>query len=79
MNIFLNEYSGFCFELKFELNHFKARFNEKMNFQNVSPRATPNICHNHDILKYIYRKETCKKWRTCDFPQYSTPSKHVTK
>ena len=22
MNIFLNEYSGFCFELNFELNHF---------------------------------------------------------
>ena len=39
MNIFLNEYFGFCFELNFELNHFSARFNEKMNFQNVSPRA----------------------------------------
>ena len=32
MNIFLKEYFGFCFEL----NHFSARFNEKMNFQNVS-------------------------------------------
>ena len=40
MNIFLNEYFGFCFELNFELNHFSARFNEKMNFQNVSYRAT---------------------------------------
>ena len=39
MNIFLNEYFGFCFELNFELNHFSARFNEKMNFQNVSPTA----------------------------------------
>ena len=39
MNIFLNEYFGFCFELNFELNHFLARFNGKMNFQNVSPRA----------------------------------------
>ena len=39
MNIFLNEYFGFCFELNFELNHFYAKFNEKMNFQNVSPRA----------------------------------------
>ena len=39
MNIFLNEYFGFCFELNFELNHFSARFNEKMNFQNVSYRA----------------------------------------
>ena len=40
MNIFLNEYSGFGFELNFELNHFSARFNEKMNFQNVSYRAS---------------------------------------
>ena len=40
MNVFLNEYFGFCFELNFELNHFSDRFNEKMNFQNVSPRAT---------------------------------------
>ena len=32
---FLNEYSRFCFEL----NHLKARFNEKMNFQNGSARA----------------------------------------
>ena len=39
MNIFLNEYFGFWFELNFELNHFSARFNEKMNFQNVSYRA----------------------------------------
>ena len=36
---FLNEYFGFCFELNFELNHFWAKFNEKMNFQNVSNRA----------------------------------------
>ena len=40
MNNFLNEYFGFCFELNFELNHFSAQFNEKMNFQNVSPRAS---------------------------------------
>ena len=33
MNIFLNDYFGFCFEL----NHFHARFNEKMNFQKRSP------------------------------------------
>ena len=39
MNIFLNECFGFCVELNFELNHFSARFNEKINFQNVSPRA----------------------------------------
>ena len=37
MNIFLNEYFGFCFELNFELNHFLARFNEKMNFQTDRP------------------------------------------
>ena len=42
MNIFLNEYFGFCFELNFELNHFSARVNEKMNFQNVSPTPTPS-------------------------------------
>ena len=40
MNIFFNEYFGFCFELNFELNHFSARFNEKMNFQNVSNTPT---------------------------------------
>ena len=48
MNIFLNEYFGFCFELNFELNHFSVRFNEEMNFQNVSPRATHlAISHIH--------------------------------
>ena len=36
MNIF-----GFCFELNFELNHFQARFNEKMNFQKRSPTPKP--------------------------------------
>ena len=40
MNNFLNEYFGFYFELNIELNHFLARFNEKMNIQNVSARAT---------------------------------------
>ena len=39
MNNFLNEYFGFYFELNIELNHFLARFNEKMNIQNVSTRA----------------------------------------
>ena len=43
MNIFLNEYFEFCFELNFELNHFSARFNKKMNFQNVSYRAISNL------------------------------------
>ena len=40
MNIFLNEHFGFCLELNFELNHFWARFIEKMNFQNGSARAS---------------------------------------
>ena len=42
MNIFLNEYPGFCFELNFELNHILSRFNEKMKFQNGSARACPH-------------------------------------
>ena len=37
----MNEYLRFNFELNIELNHFLARFNVKMNNQNVS--ATPNI------------------------------------
>ena len=43
MNNLLNEYAGFCLELNFELNHFWAKFNEKMNFQNVSNRAKVNV------------------------------------
>ena len=39
MNNLLNEYFRFNFELNIELNHFLARFNVKMNNQNVS--ATP--------------------------------------
>ena len=39
MNNFLNEYFWFNFELNIELNQFLARFNVKMNNQNVS--ATP--------------------------------------
>ena len=38
--ILLNEYSRFNFELNIELNHFFARFNVKMNNQNIS--ATPS-------------------------------------
>ena len=45
MNIFLNEYFGFCFEL----NHFSARFNEKMNFQNVS--NTPIFYPTSEFVK----------------------------
>ena len=40
MNNSLNEYLRFNFELNIELNHFLARFNVKINNQNVS--ATPS-------------------------------------
>ena len=36
MNNLLNEYLRFNFELNIELNHFLARFNVKMNNQNLS-------------------------------------------
>ena len=45
MNNFLNEYFGFYFELNIELNHLLARFNEKMNIQNVLARATYKRSH----------------------------------
>ena len=46
MNNLLNEYFRLNFELNIELNHFLARFNVKMNNQNVS--ATPTLnCSNH--------------------------------
>ena len=48
MNDLLNEYFGFYFELNIELNHFLARFNEKMNIQNVSARAT--LLSPHPII-----------------------------
>ena len=55
MNIFLNEYFGFCFELNFELNHFSARFNEKMNFQNLSYRAILISLISFDS-DYVYKQ-----------------------
>ena len=39
--ILLNEYPWFNFELNIELNHFLARFNVKMNNQNLW--ATPTV------------------------------------
>ena len=39
----MNEYFRFNFELNIELNHFLARFNIKMNNQNVS--LTPMLQH----------------------------------
>ena len=56
MNIFLNECFGFWFELNFELNHFSARFNEKMNSQNVSP--TPRMVMRKHMM--IFLKNGCK-------------------
>ena len=56
MNIFLIEYFGFCFELNFELNHFKARFNEKMNFQKKIAHPQP-IFHGNvlsQLLDYLH-------------------------
>ena len=41
MNNSLNEYLRFNFELNIELNHFLARFNVKMNNQNVSATPSP--------------------------------------
>ena len=40
--ILLYEYSPFNFELNIELNHFLARFNVKMNYQNLSAVPSPN-------------------------------------
>ena len=41
MNIFLNDLSRFCFEFNFELNHFQARFNEKLTFKKDRPPLNP--------------------------------------
>ena len=47
--ILLNEYSRFNFELNIEFNHFFARFNVKMNNQNVSltPTGTGHRSTSH--------------------------------
>ena len=42
MNNLLNEYFRLDFDLNIELNHFLARFNAKMNNQNVSATPIPN-------------------------------------
>ena len=49
--IFLNEYSRFNFELNIELNHFLARFNVKMNNQNVSATPKPRPPRRHCPLQ----------------------------
>ena len=43
----MNDYIG----SSFELNYFSARFNERMNFQSVSPRATSHIDHIWSIIE----------------------------
>ena len=53
MNNSLNEYLRFNFELNIELNHFLARFNVKMNNQNVSP--TPKVRGAINDMQ-VYRK-----------------------
>ena len=42
MNNLLNEYFRLNVELNIELNHFFARFNVKMNNQNVSATPSPD-------------------------------------
>ena len=54
MNNSLNEYLRFNFELNIELNHFLARFNVKMNNQNVPPTPTPpreETKNEYDIIR----------------------------
>ena len=55
--ILLNEYSWFNFELNIELNHFLARFNVKMNNQNLS--ATPSDQGFFDCKKYTFDFMEC--------------------
>ena len=50
MNNSLNEYLRFNFELNIELNHFLARFNVKMNNQNVS--LTPRLGWVGEVTLY---------------------------
>ena len=55
MNNLLNEYLRFNFELNIELNHFLARFNVKMNNQNVSatPRSGSGMTASQFKGKYL--------------------------
>ena len=61
MNNSLNEYLRFNFELNIELNHFLARFNVKMNNQNVS--ATPTSVSVSASV--INQKEKYVCWYEC--------------
>ena len=78
MNIFLNEYFRFCFELNFELNRFWAKFNEKMNFQNVSNRASAGA--NSDTYAEEVRTEIQKRRRrkpSCNMQNNSITVLHI--
>ena len=59
MNNSLNEYLRFNFELNIELNHFLARFNVKMNNQNVPPTPT------HQADRLSTEDETIGGYRDC--------------
>ena len=54
MNIFLNEYFEFWFELNFELNHFSARVNEKNEFSKriVHPYEQVGDLATHLIVRF---------------------------
>jgi hypothetical protein len=57
MNNSLNEYLRFNFELNIELNHFLARFNVKMNNQNVSPTPSYRARKVVHVLGVVQRRE----------------------
>ena len=66
--ILLNEYSRFNFELNIELNHFLARFNAKMNNQNLSPTPTwlpshlrPSFADLNTTFTEVHSTEVAKK------------------
>ena len=44
-----NEYFGFNIESIIELDHFLARFNVKINIQNVSARAMGHFSHENRL------------------------------
>ena len=78
MNNSLNEYLRFNFELNIELNHFLARFNVKMNNQNVS--ATPSnvsLASFPWVWKYSAKfksliQNRAKKLKDCPHPSISS-------
>ena len=61
MNIFLNEYFGFCFELSFELNNFQVRLNEKWIFKKDHP-PLPHTRSTNDVKMNIKQILINDKW-----------------